>query len=251
MPGYARRVIVVVGDPILQPFDGHAPAVAGGPAAAIARACALAGAVVQLAGRVGDDPAGDEVLLSLTRDGVGHVALLRVAGLSTGIGRPMARPDDDPARPNDLPGDTWALQLDEAADRRTGPVDLAEPGDGPAAAWPTTVSALAPQDLDLALRYLIAFGVLVVAEPVAGATLAVATESAAYSGAHLVIVGSGAEMPTAPADAVTVLEPPSADPDGDFAAVVARYAVALDGGAPPDRAFRAALGDSGWESAAT
>ena len=80
VPGYARRVIVVIGDPILHPFDGHAPALAGGPAAAIARACVLAGATVQLAGKVGDDPAGDEVLLSLNRDGIGHVALLRNAG---------------------------------------------------------------------------------------------------------------------------------------------------------------------------
>ena len=180
MPGYARRVIVVVGDPILQPFDGQAPAVAGGPAAAIARACALTGADVQLAGRVGDDPAGDEVLLALTRDGVGHVALLRVAGLATSIGRPIALPGGDPAGDGDLPGDTWALELEELADGHVGPDDLSGLGDGPAVAWPSTVSALAPQDLDLALRYLIAFGVLVVAEPVAEATLAVATESAAY-----------------------------------------------------------------------
>ena len=61
-----------------------------GPAAAIARACAAAGATVQLAGKVGDDPPGDEILLSLTRHGIGHVALLRDAGTVTPVGAPAA-----------------------------------------------------------------------------------------------------------------------------------------------------------------
>ena len=47
---------------------------------------------------------------------------------------------------------------------------------------PAPVSVLAPEDLDLALRYLSSFAVLVVAQPLAPATLAVAVESAAYSG---------------------------------------------------------------------
>lgn len=247
MPGYARRVIVVIGDPILHPFDGHAPALAGGPAAAIARTCVLAGATVQLAGKVGDDPAGDEVLLSLNRDGIGHVALLRNAGVSTAIGRPAGDGSEAEGVAAVIsPDDAWTLDPEESGDDSP---DLSDTEEALASAWPTAPSALAPEDLDLALRYLIAFDVLVVAEPLDAATLTVAAEAAAFSGAHLVIVGRAA-VPSASGDAVTVLEPPAADPDGDFAAVVARYAVALDGGTPSAAAFKSALGDSAWESAA-
>ena len=241
---YARPVIVVVGDPMLHPFDGHAPAVAGGPAAAIARACVLAGATVQLAGRIGDDPAGDEILLSLTRDGIGHVALLRNAGLSTAIGSAAA---DTPVSAVSA-DDAWTREASDVSDDGAQPAEEVDP---PVVAWPSAPSSLPAEDLDLALRYLVTFSVLVVAEPLGAATLAVAAESAAFSGAHLVIVGRPLDVPAAAAETVTVLEPPLTDPDGEFAAVVARYAVALDGGTQPAEAFRSALGSSGWEPATT
>jgi hypothetical protein len=227
-------VIVVVGDPVLHLSDVGAPSVAVGRAAAIARACVRAGASVQLAGKVGDDPAGDEVLMSLTRDGVGHVALLRDVGLATRMDPPGATSDEDDRIPvgGDSDEDGWAV----------APID-----DGGEAA---TASALVPEDLDLALRYLTSFAVLIVAEPLSAATLAVAVESAAYSGAHLIHIGAVDGIPPVPADDMTVLEPPPADPGEGFAALVGRYAAELDGGARPAAAFRTALGGSGWEPAA-
>lgn len=227
-------MIVVVGDPVLHLADVGAPSVAVGRAAAIARACVRAGASVQLAGKVGDDPAGDEVLMSLTRDGVGHVALLRDAGLATRMDAPGVTGDGDGPTPagTDAEEDDWAV---------------ARVDDGAEAA---SASALAPEDLDLALRYLTSFGVLIVAEPLSAATLAIAVESAAYSGAHLIHIGAADGMPPVPADDMTVLEPPAADPGEGFAALVGRYAAELDGGARPAAAFRSALGGSGWEPAA-
>jgi pfkB family carbohydrate kinase len=241
-PGYARRVIVVVGDPILRPADVGAPSQAGGSAPAIARACSAAGATVQLAGKVGDDPAGDEILLTLTRDGIGHVALLRDAGTITLVGPPAVSAiaaDDDPA---------------DATHDETGPGVDPGPGlidDVPAAA---AMSALAPEDLDLALRYLTSFAVLIVAQPLSAATLAVAVESAAYSGAHLVLIDASeaetAAVAAVPVDDITALLSPASDPEGQFAGLVGRYAAALDGGTAPAAAFRTALGSAGWESAA-
>ena len=66
-------MLAVVGSPSFKLGSMPAAAVdAGGLAAGIARAAAAAGAEVQLIGKVGDDPAGDAVLLALARGGVGH-----------------------------------------------------------------------------------------------------------------------------------------------------------------------------------
>ena len=245
-------MIVVVGDPTLRFEGGGAPGGAGGPAAALARACVGAGASVQLAGKVGDDPAGDEILLALTRDGIGHVALLRDAGVTTRLDAPAVAADAGLAEV-DPEADEWAVAADddpEGAPGATDPADRAAPGPARTAA---PVSMLAPEDLDLALRYLSTFAVLIVAQPLSPETLAVAVESAAYSGAHLVVVdgpdSATATLAAVPADDITALESPLADPDGDFAGLVGRYAAALDGGTPPSAAFRAALGAAGWEAA--
>jgi pfkB family carbohydrate kinase len=232
-------VIVVVGDPSLRPGGESATAEADGPAAAIARACARAGATVQLAGKVGDDPPGDEILLGLTRDGIGHVALLRDAGTTTTIGQPAPAPiPDEDVAPDDL------LDTDGESEPSPAP-DRSRP--------PMPVSVLAPEDLDLALRYLSSFSVLIVAQPLQPATLAVAIESAAYSGAHLILIDATeaetAAVSNVPVDDITALESPAGDPDGDFVGLVGRYAAALDGGTPAAAAFRTALGAAGWESA--
>jgi sugar/nucleoside kinase (ribokinase family) len=50
---------------------------AGGPAVDIAVAAHRRGAAVELVGKVGDDGAGDAVVVSLGRLGIGHAALLR------------------------------------------------------------------------------------------------------------------------------------------------------------------------------
>jgi hypothetical protein len=232
-------VIVVVGDPSLRLAGESATAEPDGPAAAIARACARAGATVQLAGKVGDDPPGDEILLALTRDGIGHVALLRDAGTMTTV---------EQSAPPSVAEDVVASE--DAPDAEPGPtVDAVDDPPRP----PAAVSVLAPEDLDLALRYLSSFSVLIVAQPLQPATLAVAIDSAAYSGAHLILIDA-TEAETAatskvPVDDITALESPAGDPDGDFAGLVGLYAAALDGGAPAAAAFRTALGAAGWESA--
>ena len=246
-------MIVVVGDPTLRFEAGGVPAGAGGSAAALARACARAGATVQLAGKVGDDPAGDEILLALTRDGIGHVALLRDAGATTRLDQ--ATDVADAGRSGaDPEADGWAVADDE------DPAEGSETGDpaGPAASGPARlvapVSMLAPEDLDLALRYLSTFAVLIVAQPLSPDTLAVAVESAAYSGAHLVVIDgpdtATTTLAAVPADDITALESPITDPDGDFAGLVGRYAAALDGGTPASAAFRTALSAAGWEATA-
>lgn len=225
-------MIVVVGDPVLAVAPGGASE-AGGPAVAIARSCARSGATVQLVGKVGDDPAGDEVLLSLTGATIGHAAVLRDAGTPTTVAQAPA-PDAD---------DELALGLDVD--------DGAEVDDATAVAGPPArpTSSLGPEDLDLALRYLTSFGVLVVAQAVTSATLAAAVDNAAYAGAHLVLVDPVGEIPAVPADDLTVLESPDEDPERDFAGLVGRYAVALDAGTPAAAAFRTALGPIGAESA--
>lgn len=241
----------MVGDPTLRFEGGGVPALAGGSATALARACARAGATVQLVGKVGDDPAGDEILLALTRDGIGHVALLRDAGATTRLDAPSAvadagLPDADPVV------DEWGVGGVDVPDDVAG---TADPDDRAALgrARDAPGSMLAPEDLDLALRYLSTFAVLIVAQPLIPATLAVAVESAAYSGAHLILI-DGPDLATAalasvPTDDITALESPLADPDGDFAGLVGRYAAALDGGTPAAAAFRSALGAAGWEAA--
>ena len=236
-------MIVVIGDPVLRPAGLGAPSAADGAAPAIARACAQAGATVQLAGKVGDDPAGDEILLTLNRDGIGHVALLRDAGTVTPVGAPATSTiaaDDDAA-----------LVVDPGVDADPEPEPQAADDDPLRAAVPT--SALAPEDLDLALRYLTTFAVLIVAQPLSAATLAVAVESAAYSGAHLILIDATeaetAAVATVPVDDITALLSPADDAEGQFAGLVGRYAAALDGGTAPAAAFRTALGTAGWEPA--
>lgn len=243
-PRYPRGVIVVIGDPILRPAGVGAPSQAGGPASAIARACAEAGATVQIAGKVGDDPAGDEILLTLTRDGIGHVALLRDAGTVTQVGAPAA----STITADEVDAGSLA---DARADADREPDPMTTDGDEQRASAPT--SALAPEDLDLALRYLTSFAVLIVAQPLHASTLAVAVESAAYSGAHLILIDATeaetAAVASVPVDDITALLSPADDAEGQFAGLVGRYAAALDGGAAPAAAFRTALGTAGWEPA--
>jgi hypothetical protein len=216
----------------------------------------MAGATVQLAGKVGDDPAGDEILLVLTREGIGHVALLRDAGTATRIGEPtVSSIAGDPGTGSG--DDDWAVALaggggDPEEGSATDEDDLdgsADPGAEAPRRAPAPVSSLAPEDLDLALRYLASFTVLIVAQPLGPATLAVAVENAAYAGAHLILIDGPDAATSVPVDDITALESPASDPEGDFAGLVGRYAAALDTGTSAAAAFRAALGVAGWEAA--
>ncbi len=197
-------MIVVIGSPIgWLRDDGVAPA---GTSARAALAAAAAGREVQLVGRVGDDPVADGLLLSLAAGGVGHVALLR-----------------DPARRTPLVPGPWDEDAAPAHGDDEPPPPVAEL---------TAIPSLDAGDVDLGLRYLTDYAVVVLAEHAEPDVAAVAAAAASWNGAQLVVVVEpGTEPPAGlPPDAI-VFEAPADDPDGDFAALVGRFAAALDDGA--------------------
>jgi len=221
-------MILVVGLPACDAANGEGAA--AGLAVDVARTAAARGAEVQLVGKIGDDGAGDAVVVSLGRLGIGHAALLR-----------------DPVHP------TPVLAVREAA-REAGEGPAAEADDDEAApaalllpADATERPALDGGDVALALGYLEGAKVIV-AEPLSQAALAALVEGAAFSGAALVVLmASGASLPPLPPEA-TVLEAPAVD-DGSFGRLVGEYAAGLDRGDLPAQAFEAAVASSGWETA--
>ncbi|MGD0247600.1 MAG: hypothetical protein ABSB75_00960 [Candidatus Limnocylindrales bacterium] len=214
-------MIVVVGLPAYADSP-DASRCAGGLAVEVASAARSRGGAVELVGKVGDDGAGDAVVVALGRLGIGHAALLRDPVLPTPV---LATPDPEDA----------AVELDAA-----GPETRLLPED--AAARP----GLDPADVDLALRFLPAAGVIVLADALSADSIAVAVEGAAFATARLIVlVPAGATPPAVPPEA-TVLETPP-DDDGSFARLVGLFAGALDAGVDPKAAFEEALGASGWE----
>jgi hypothetical protein len=215
-------VIVVIGSPRARPSaDGGIGA--AGLASGIAIAAAGTGAPVQVVGRVGEDPPGEAILLDLAQRAVGHVAVLRDAG------RPTR---------GELP--STSDQADEA---------LAETADDPPGALSDEAPTIDAADLDLALRYLPEYRVIVVAEALGADALAVAADAARWSGSALVVVGRARDLAGLPDDA-TAFEPPGdGDPDGAFAALVGAYAAGLDRGDDPRAAFEAATAAVGSTTA--
>ena len=120
---------------------------------------------------------------------------------------------------------------------------------------PSPLPRLDRGDIDLGLRYLPECRVLVAAEPLDAAALAVVTEAAGYHGAALIVlaapgtfVAGGAATTNLP-ETATLLELPEHD-DGAFAELVGRYAARLDRGEPVAAAWTDALTETGWESSA-
>jgi hypothetical protein len=209
-------------------------------ASRVALAAAGAGRTVQLVGKTGDDPTADSVVLDLAHGGVGHVALLR-----------------DPARATPL--ETLPLEVGADDDGAVGelfsaddpgePVDVVAPAPGREPSGP----ALEAADVDLGLRYLTEFAVVVVAEPVGPETVAIVAivaDAARWAEARMIlVVDAGEPVPDGlPAD-VVVFEAPEADPDGAFAAMVGTFAAALDAGTDPAEAFQASIASDGWTGA--
>jgi hypothetical protein len=206
-------MIVVIGSLRLR---GSGPdADAAGLVASIASGAASEGARVELISKLGDDPAGDAVLLSLARHDVGHVALLRDPGRRT----------------------TTAAAVDEridldASEALTADVSATEPagaGDSP---------TLEAADASLALRYLPEISVIV-AVHLAPEVLTEAAAAAGWAETSLVVVvaADGGPPDDLPAGAVTL-----AAADDDESAVggaIGRYAAALDRGDPADAAYDA------------
>ncbi len=213
-------MIVVIGSPHLR-FRALKQEAAG-TAVGVGAAAATAGADVELVGKIGDDPAGEVVLLDLARRGIDHVAILR-----------------DPSRPTRETADPDAGDL-EPFEELEGDAQPTEPPPGP---------TLEPADIELALRYLPDYRVLVVAEPLAPAALDVVLAASRWSGAALVVVLPHGADPVDIPDA-TILEAPEGDPDDAFASVVGGYAAALDRGEEPAEAFATASAAGGWAAAA-
>jgi ribokinase len=220
-------VIVVIGNPVLRRVDAPSgrPAPAG-TAALVAVAAAAAGAQVQLVGRTGDDPAGDELVLALSQAGVGHAALQRVRRVTPVIESPEG---SEPIGPAD-------------ADDREAPE--------------SSSSTLAPDvgfdaaDVDLAMRYLPDIRVVVISPDVGTDSASVAARAAGWSGATSIrLVADAEDGPSDfPQDSI-VLVVPSDDRDGAFAKLVGQYAAALDRGDDPDGAFRRVVDATGWAPA--
>jgi hypothetical protein len=215
-------VIIVIGSPVGWLRDEDV--VPTGTPARAALAAAAAGREVQLVGRTGDDPTADGLLLSLARGGVGHVALLR-----------------DPARATPL--------VPEPSPEDAGPVLSDDESSGPGSE-PPALPGLDAGDVDLGLRYLANYAVLVLAEPAGRDAVRVIADAASWSGAQLVVVvDQGAEPPAGLPSAAIVFEAPAEDPDGDFAALVGRFAAALDDGTDAADAFRSSIAAQGWSEA--
>lgn len=149
---------------------------------------------------------------------------------------------------DDPDGDAVALELGRAG---IGHAALLRDPAG-ATPRPSTAGAL-PRldsgDLDLGLRYLADWRVLVMAEPIDDETLAVAADAAVYHAAALILIVAQGVNPQVGLDrAATVLEMPEEDA-GAFGALVGRYAALLDYGRPAEDAWHEALSGSGWEEA--
>jgi len=214
-------MIVVVGLPVYADSpDGEK--CAGGLAVEVATAVKRRGGTVELVGKVGNDGAGDSVVVALGRLGVGHAALLRDPLLPTPVLTAAAQ-DDDGAEIEDVD--------------RVGRILPEDPAGRP---------SLDNGDVDLALRFLPQAGVIVLADSMSEAAIAAAAEGASFGETRLIVlVQAGETPPTVPADA-TVLEAPT-DDDGSFGRLVGAFAGALDAGVEPRAAFSEAVSGAGWE----
>ena len=218
-------MIVVVGHPLALMTEDE-PTADGLPAR-IALAASAAGRSVQLVGKAGEDPEGDAVVLALAAGGVGHVALLRDAGGPT-LRAPVTK---------GVATDEVEVALD---DRSTA--------DGPPEAGPG--SSLDAADVELALRYLTEYTVVVLADPGNPDVVKVVADAASWVGAQLILVVSpGQRVPDALPPDVIAFEAPDGDPDGAFASFVGTFAAALDEGDDPADAFRSSIEADGWAAA--
>ncbi len=219
-------MIIVIGSPVGR-LDADVLA-AGGTASRVALAAAALGRAVQLVGVTGDDPTADGVVLDLARGGVGHVALLRDPGRATPFETSTAEAIDDDA-----------------------PADRSEPAHAapdPAAAPPGP--ALEAADVELGLRYLTDFAVVVLAEPVDPQTIAVVAAATRWGEARMVlVVAAGQSVPEGLPDDVVVFGSPVDDSDGAFAHLVGAFAAALDKGTEAGVAFRSSIASDGWTEA--
>jgi len=118
-------------------------------------------------------------------------------------------------------------------------LQLAAAGVGHATVVRSGADALDAADLDLALHYLPDIRAIALVGPDA-ALLSPAAAESGWSGAGLVLVASKGDAPdTSTTPNAIVLDPPSSDPDGTFAGLVAALTVRLDAGQDPAAAWKA------------
>jgi hypothetical protein len=218
-------VIVIIGTPVLSPAE-HNGGLAG-TACLSALHAARAGARVELVGKVGEDAAGERLIIALSRNGIGHAAVLR---------DPAAR---TPVEERDADGEAVDASGEEIAD--VGPTQ-------DRAGWPVLDAA----DVQLALRYLPDIRTILVAEPTTNAVLSVVADAARYFEATLIVVassgvsgvsgagvaGDGSVPGRASVAGDLVIESPANDPDGAFSAVLGEVVAAIDAGSGIDEALR-------------
>ncbi len=203
-------MIVVIGSAHLVLADGERSA--GGLAVDIARAAAGDGSRVEFIARIGDDVAGDDLLVALSRVRIGHVATLR-----------------DASRPTPV-----TTILDDVA----GPAELEPSTD---TAGPDADRALEREDVGLALRYITDFDV-VVAVHVARDVLLEVAEASGWASAHLVVVGRRDDDAPAsiPGDALYIVDD-SDEGESAVGAAIGRYAAAVERGDDPAAAYASIL----------
>jgi hypothetical protein len=203
-------VIAVIGSVVLGGTGPEATAV--GLTASIAVEAARSGSRVELVGKVGDDAAGDTVLIALNRLGVGHVAILRDASHPTPANRdePSAAIDLDPGPETEAPTTT----------------DIGSSG----------APALDAADVGLALRYLPELAVIVaVHQP--EAVLREAAAARRWAETSLIVVVAPNEIaPVFLPDGALVVAA-EASVESAPGASIGRYAAATDQGMPAHQAF--------------
>jgi hypothetical protein len=125
---------------------------------------------------------------------------------------------------------------DTAGDKRL--LELAKARIGHATVVRSGADGLDAADLDLALHYLPEIRAIVLVGPDA-ALIGPASAEASWSGAGLIIVASKPDAAAGDAaPQAIVIEPPSRDPDGTFAGLVAALAVRLELGDDPKKAWQ-------------
>lgn len=223
-------MIVVIGTPRLSASGAEASA--DGLAAHIARAAAGNGAGVEFIGKVGDDPAGDALVLALADAGVGHVATLRDPARSTAISTGSADVGDAGDALDALDAVDAMDEIDAMDDIDPGdPVDAGDEPDVDPGARVDEVGdpVLEPADVALALRYVTDYRV-VIAVHVSPAVVAEAVAAANWAEAHLIVVVSPPDRsrPDVPKGALVVA---IADDGGTgVGAALGRYAAGVDRG---------------------
>ncbi len=202
-----------------------------GRSVGVAQAVHQAGGEVQLVGKVGEDLAGDAIVLELGRRGIGHAALARAGSGLTPKG--TIAPTDVDAEP-----DPRAPGADDGATDE-------EPAGQPALPEGLPLDAA---DLKVALGYLPDIGAIVVATPLADDAAKVVAEAAAYHDAPLVsVVEPSGRTPPAFANAI-VLEASASEQS--FDRLVGAFAVRLASGANASDALREVAAEAGWERSA-